>query len=50
MTILSFYFGKVGETFIFDCTYDIPADNDFEKHKHVKSNETMFRRFGDIMT
>ena len=26
------------------------TNNDFEKHKHVKSNETMFRRFGDIMT
>ena len=50
MIILSFYLGKVGETFIFDCNYDILTDTDFEKHKHVKSNETMFRRFGDIMT
>ena len=50
MIILSFYLGKVGETFIFDCNYDILTDSDFEKHKHVKSNETMFRRFGDIMT
>ena len=25
-------------------------NNDLEKHKHVKNNEIMFRRLGEIMT
>ena len=29
---------------------NITINNDFGKHKHVKSNEIMFRRFGDITT
>ena len=30
--------------------YVIRINNDFQKHKHVKSNEIVFRGFGDIMT
>ena len=30
--------------------YIIQINKDFQKHKHVKSNEIVFGGFGDIMT
>ena len=34
---------------LFTISHIILINNNFQKHKHVKSNEIVFRRFGNIM-
>ena len=35
---------------LFTTSHMILLNNNFEKHKHVKSNKIVFRCFGNIMT